>query len=67
MSILSGKTQPRHTQPHNKKNIYIYIYILGLFDILNAIVMRILSVKTVLSLAVNLHQLFSNGIDSSGI
>ncbi len=34
---------------------------LGLHDILHAIVMRISTVKTVLWLAVNLHQLFSNG------
>ncbi len=34
---------------------------LGLHDILHAIVMRISSVKTVLWLAVNLHQLFSDG------
>ncbi len=41
--------------------ICIYIYVLGLHDILHAIVMRISSVKTVLWLAVNLLQLFSNG------
>ncbi len=34
---------------------------LGLHGILHAIVMRISSVKTVLWLAVNLHQLFSDG------
>ncbi len=34
---------------------------LELHDILHAIVMRISSVKTVLWLAVNLHQLFSDG------
>ncbi len=39
----------------------LYGYKLGLHGILHAIVMRISSVKTVLWLAVNLHQLFSNG------
>ncbi len=35
--------------------------LVGLHDILHAIVMRISTVKTVLWLAVNLHHLFSNG------
>ncbi len=41
---------------------YLFAPLLGLHDILHAIVMCVSSVKTVLWLAVNLHQLFSHGV-----
>ncbi len=59
--MLNSTGHLQHAQLKTEmQNINNYV-ILGLHDILHAIVMRISSVKTVLWLAINLHHLFSNG------